>query len=230
MVTNNLLLAQLPQSEEAILTPYLRRVELASRETLYRPGDKIDDLYFPEQGLISMVTIMADGRMSEAGMIGFEGVVAASALLGIAASSQHVLVQIPGGALQIDVIHCSNAFQRCAVFRVRILRYIGYYGQVCAQVSACNRLHTTLQRCARWLLMASDRAQSSVIPVTHEFLSAMLGVRRTGMTPIMQELERRALIERRQGIVKIVDRGGLERAACECYRKQLQWLFSPGSR
>jgi CRP-like cAMP-binding protein len=160
---------------------------------------------------------MADGSTSEVGMIGIEGIVGVSALLGAGISSQHVIVQLPGSALRMDAALCKAAFDLRLGVRATVLRFIDFFLALVTQTAACNRLHSARQRCARWLLMASDRTESDTIPITHEFLSFMLGVRRTGVTGIARELRRSGLIEYRHGRVRIRDRRGLQAVACECY-------------
>jgi CRP-like cAMP-binding protein len=150
-------------------------------------------------------------------MIGIEGIVGVSALLGAGTSSQHVIVQIPGSALRMDAASCKAAFDLRSSVRATVLRFIDAFLILVAQTAACNRLHSARQRCARWLLMASDRIESDTMAITHEFLSFMLGVRRTGVTAIARELQRSRLIEYRHGRIRILDRHGLQAVACECY-------------
>ena len=139
-------------------------------------------------------------------------------LLGDEISVQRVIVQVPGTALRMKAAPCKTAFDESAAVRGILLRFTAAILNMSAQTAACNRAHSMKQRCARWLLMSSDRIQSDVVPMTHEFLSSMLGVRRTGVTAIAGELQRSGLIRYHRGQVTIVDRAGLEAAACECYR------------
>ena len=178
----------------------------------------MDQVYFVEQGVTSVLTVMATGAMSEVGMIGAEGVVGMSALLGAEASGQRVLVQVPGAALRMDASVCKAAFDRHPVFHRTVLRFVDAFLNLSAQTAACNLLHSAEQRCARWLLMASGRTRSDSLPMTHEFLSSMLGIRRTGVTAIAGALQRSGVIQYQRGRVRITDRPGLEAAACECYR------------
>jgi CRP-like cAMP-binding protein len=161
---------------------------------------------------------MTDGSTIEVGMIGREGIVGAAALLGGEASAQHIVVQAPGTALRMKVAECRAAFEESAAVRAPVLRYVQTLLDLSAQTAACNRLHSIEQRCARWLLMARDRLDDDVMPMTHEFLSTMLGVRRAGVTETVGELHRSGLIQNHRGAVTILDREGLEAAACECYR------------
>ena len=215
--TNNRLLSALPPEDFHQLWPDLHRVSWPARQTLYEVGAPIEHVYFGEEGTASIVAMMADGSTSEVGMIGIEGMVGASALLGAETSAQQVIVQLPGSALRMDASLCKTAFDQRPSLRAVVLRFIDAFLNLIAQTAACNRLHSARQRCARWLLMASDRIGSDTMPMTHEFLSFMLGVRRTGVTAIARELQRSGLIEYRHGRIRISDRYGLEAIACECY-------------
>jgi len=211
------LLAALPSEDFDQLWPDLHRVSWSTRQTLYEVGAPIEHVYFSEQGIASIVAIMADGSTSEVGMIGIEGIVGASALLGAGISSQHVIVQLPGSALRMDAALCKAAFDLRPGLRAIVLRFLDAFLALIAQTAACNRLHSARQRGARWLLMASDRIGSDTMTITHEFLSFMLGVRRTGVTAIALYLQRSGLIEYRHGRISILDRHGLQAVACECY-------------
>ena len=214
----NHLLAALPPGDFNQLWPHLRQVTWPVRQILYNVGDPMEFVYFIEDGLASIVTVMADGATSEVGMIGSCGIVGASTLFGAAVSAQHVVVQIPGSALQMNAALCRAVFNRCPAFHARVLRFVNAFLNLSAQTAACNALHSVEQRCARWLLMASDRIEGDTIPMTHELLSSMLGVRRSGITVIAQQLQHSGLIRYRHGSITIVDRYGLEGIACECYQ------------
>ena len=179
--------------------------------------DPFKHVYFIEQGVASVLTTMANGAAIEVGMIGMEGLVGVSALFGAEVSSQNVICQIPGTALRMNTARCVDAFNQSAEVRKVLLRFADALFNLSAQTAACNRLHSIEQRCARWLLMARARHTSDVIPMTHEFLSSMLGVRRAGVTETAGELQRSGLVRLQQGKVTIIDRDGLEGAACECY-------------
>jgi CRP-like cAMP-binding protein len=227
MIRRNRLLAALPVEELDRLSPDLHPVSWSMQQTLYEVGGPIEHVYFVEQGLACIVVIMADGATSEVGMIGFEGMVGASVLLGAETAAQHAIVQSPGTALRMNAAACKAAFGRRSAFHAGVLRFVGGFLNLSAQTAACNRLHAARQRCARWLLMASDRIQADTMPMTHEFLASMLGIRRTGVTAIARELQRLGLIQYRHGQITITNRGGLEAAACECYRIDHEQLRRP---
>ena len=213
----NRLLAAVPQDMASVFSN-LHPVSLSLRQILYEVGAPLEHVYFIEDGIVSILTIMGDGSTIEVGMIGREGVVGVSALLGSEVSAQHFVVQVPGTALKMNAALCKRAFDQSEAVRSIMLRYADATVNLSAQTAACNRLHSIEQRCARWLLMAHDRLQSDIMPMTHEFLSSMLGVRRAGVTETAGELQRSGLIRYHRGQITIVDREGLEMAACECYR------------
>jgi CRP-like cAMP-binding protein len=174
-------------------------------------------VYFIEEGIASVLTMMEDGASSEVGMVGPEGLIGVSALLGGSVSAQHVVVQLPATAHLIPATRCKTVFDRNPGVRKVLLRFVEDLLNLSSQTAACNRLHSVEQRTARWLLMAADRVGSPVLPLTQEFLAAMLGVRRSGVSEAAGELQRSGLIRYRRGEITIVDREGLERTACECY-------------
>ncbi len=217
-IPQNRLLAALPQAALDNLGPHLDPVSLSPREVLYEQNAPIEVVYFLEEGVVSVLTVMANGAMGEVGMIGAEGMAGAPMLLGAGTSAQHVIVQIPGRALRIAAASCRAAFEQQPAFHAVVLRFVDAFLNLGSQTAACNLHHSAEQRLARWLLMAWQRSRAEMMPMTHEFLSAMLGVRRTGITAIASGLQRTGVIDYHRGRVRIIDRAGLEAAACECYR------------
>ena len=195
-------------------------VELQIREVAYESNEPIENAYFPESGVISIVTPMSDGVLVEAATVGDEGMVGIPLILRARKSSTRAFCQIPGTAWRISADH----FQYClrsAEFTVLLLRYTQTFLDVLAQTSACNRLHSIEERCARWLLRLHDRVgetNDDIIPITQEFLAQMLGVRRTGVNLAAGILQRAGFITYVRGKITILDREGLEEVACECYR------------
>jgi CRP-like cAMP-binding protein len=213
----NRLLAGLPPEDLARLIEHLKPVTLPKKRVLYEVGAPLDHIYFIDEGLASVLTMMEDGASSEVGMVGPEGLIGVSALLGGGLSAQHVVMQLPGKGHHIAAQHCKSVFDQSPSIRNVLLRFIEDLLNLSAQTAGCNRLHSVEQRSARWLLMASDRVDSNVLPLTQEFLAAMLGVRRSGVSEAAAELQRSGLIRYRRGEITIVDRAGLEKTACECY-------------
>jgi CRP-like cAMP-binding protein len=196
----------------------LDSVPFSLRQILFEVGAPLKYVYFIEQGVASVLTKMTNGESIEAGMIGSEGMVGLAALFGDEVSGQHVIVQAPGRAFRMSAAECIAAFDQSPAVRKIILRYMGILLGVATQTAACNKLHSLKERSARWLLMMYDRLQSDEMPLTHEFLSVMLGVRRTRVTEAAGELQRSGLIRCARGTVTILDRPRLMSVACECYR------------
>jgi CRP-like cAMP-binding protein len=213
----NRLLAELPPEDLERLIEHLEPVTLPKKRVIYEVGAPLDHIYFIEEGVASVLTMMEDGASSEVGMVGPEGLIGVSALLGGQASAQHVVMQLPGAAHHISAARCKALFDESPAIRAVLLRFIEDLLNLSSQTAACNRLHSVEQRTARWLLMASDRLGSHILPLTQEFLAAMLGVRRSGVSEAAGELQRSGLIRYRRGLITIVDREGLEKTACECY-------------
>jgi CRP-like cAMP-binding protein len=213
----NRLLTGLPAQDREQLIDHLEPVTLPAKQILYEVGAPLKHIYFIDEGLASVLTMMEDGASSEVGMVGPEGLVGISALLGGTTSAQHVVMQLPGRGHHITVDHCRKVFDKSPRMRAVVLRFIEDLLNLSSQTAGCNRLHSVEQRSARWLLMASDRIESNVLPLTQEFLAAMLGVRRSGVSEAAAELQRSGLIRYRRAEITIVDRVGLEKTACECY-------------
>ncbi len=223
----NRLLAALTDSDFAELADDLQSVALLKHQIVYDVGAPLDHIYFIESGLASVLTIMEDGACSEVGMIGAEGLIGAPALLGGAVSAQHVVVLVVGSAQRISVAACRAVFDSNPRIRATLLHFIEALLNLSAQIAGCNRLHSVEQRTARWLLMASDRIGSDILPLTQEFLAAMLGVRRSGISEAASELQRSRSISYRRGIITVLDRANLEKTACECYQIDKQHVRRP---
>jgi CRP-like cAMP-binding protein len=225
-ITNprNRILAALPRDDFDHLRPNLSLTPLQHKDVLHEQNAVIEHIYFIEEGVASVLTVTGNGTMSEVGMIGPEGVVGVSALLGAETSAQHVVVQVPGVALRIDASLCKAAFDHRPAIHALVLRFVDLFLNLSAQTAGCNLRHSAEQRCARWLLMTISRARSDVIPMTHDFLSSMLGIRRTGVTAIARGFQQSGLIEYSRGRVRVIDRSGLEAASCECYQADRERL------
>jgi CRP-like cAMP-binding protein len=161
---------------------------------------------------------MVDGATTEVNFVGREGVVGAFHLLGPAEVPTNCFVQMEGSALKISITDLKTAFEASEEIRQRILENVQQQALTVCQIAACNRLHESQERLARWLLMAQDCTQSDVLNITQEFLAEMLGSRRTTVTIVADALQRSGYIEYRRGQIKILDRKKLESAACDCYR------------
>ncbi len=214
----NRLLALLPQAEYQRLAPRLQAISLAQKQVLYKARSSIDYLYFPTSVVISVLTIMENGAAIEVASVGNEGMVGRATLVGGQTSPNEVAVQIPGDAIRMraDVLR-EEAGRDGPLRRVLALYDTAYSVQVSYSV-ACNGLHKVEKRCCRWLLTAADRVGSDVLPLTHELLATMLGVRRSSLTEVLSPLQQRGLIRGGRGKIKLLDRPGVEATSCECYR------------
>lgn len=212
----NRLLSSLAESERQLLAPYLCRVPLGANQYLYRQGHPIDRVYFPESGLVSLVVTMTDGRSVEVGLVGNEGATGAGICNGSIPCD--VLVQVAGVALALrpNDLPRNGAAER--VLTEVLGRYTRELLSQTMQIAACNRLHSIRQRAARWILVFADRLGSPQLPLTHELLATMIGVRRASVSEVAKCLQCSGLIEYRHGALRIRDRCHLERVACECYR------------
>ena len=214
----NRLLAALPPADFALLAPHLKPAPLQQNLVLHEQGDRIDQVYFPIEGIISLLTVMQQGDAVETATVGREGAVGALAGLGPRRSYTREIVQVAGSALRISASRFRKAADESRPVREIIVRYGEMLLIQVQQTAACNALHDVEERLSRWLLQARDRVDGNTIRLTHEFLSQMLGVRRPTVTVAAQMLQNAGLIRYHRGHIEILDRPGLEARACECYR------------
>lgn len=220
----NSLLATLPGRDYQRLLAVLTPVELVYGQILYEPAEQIHQVYFPDNCLVSLLTAVDKQRTLEVGMVGNEGMVGMPLALGISVSAVRALVQGTGTAMRMTAKHFLGEFSGSPPLQRALFRYTHFLMAQVSQTAACNRFHDSAARLARWLLMTGDRLHSDEFHLTQEFLADMLGIRRVGVTKAAGVLQRRNLIEYSRGHLRILDRQGLEAAACSCYRivKDLQ--------
>lgn len=214
----NRLLASLPNKDRQRFLAGCERVELAFAEVLAEPNELIRHAYFPTGSFISLVSKI-DGQSSlEVELVGDEGMLGITLILGVTVSPLHALVQGAGTALRMDAASFGRELEQTPELRRVLMRYLYTVMGQLAQTAACSHFHVVEARLARCLLMTQDRAHSNQFHVTHEFLASMLGVRRVGVTKAATSLHGRKLIDYSRGDVTILDRSGLEAASCECYQ------------
>ena len=213
----NRLLSLLSDYDYERLRPHLSHVVLDYRKSLYEAQRPIDHVYFPINGVASLVITTDDGASAEVGTIGSEGMVGLPVCLGDKDAPSSVYVQVPGTALGIETGFFRGELERNPALNLIMLRYAHAFFNQVAQSAACAHLHRVEQRCCRWLLMTRDRMPSGDFLLTHEFLGMMLGVRRTTVTDVMGSLQKAGLIRYRRGHVTILDHDGLRHRACACY-------------
>ena len=213
----NHILAALPSGDYRRIASKLEAAPFRQRQPIQEPDVQISHVYFPRSGVASVVTRMSEGGTVEVATIGNEGVVGLSAYLSNGLPTMEVFVQIPGEAVRMTIRAFRQEVRAGTALQDVIRRYTQAYLFQIGQSAACNRVHPIDERCARWLLMSHDRVPGDEFTLTHEFLAEMLGVRRATVTDAAGRLKRRKLIEYRRGRISVLDRRGLEKAACECY-------------
>ena len=228
----NRILATLSTEDFALLSPQLSDIDLEKGRLLYDPGDTITSVYFPINGVVSLLTLMESGEAIESATIGREGALGLQAAMGPRESLSRAIVQVPGRALKCPAFLVQEAWRKSPDFRDLVDRHNEAVYAHAIQSVACNALHSVEARFCRWLLACRDRIDSDTVNLTQEFLADMLGVQRTTVTAVAQVLQTKGLISYRRGIVEILDRPGLQAATCECYgsvRRTYERLFGKAS-
>lgn len=218
------ILVSLPRKESDQLFPKLELVRLKLHQVLHESGETIKSGYFVNTGLMSVLAVQPDGKSVEVGLVGDEGFVGLPLLVGYRTSPTRVVTQGDGTAYRVDADTLASILEQCPELRRQLHRFAFRISMQTTQIAACNRLHDVEERLARWILMSQDRIHSERLPLTQEFLAQMLGTRRSSVTVAAGVLQKAGLISYTRGQVNILDREGLEAAACECYAMMQQQL------
>lgn len=213
----NQLLAALPTEEYKRLVDNMEAVSLKLKQVLYEPNEPIQHVYFVKSGVVSLLNLMEDGTIVEVATIGNEGMAGLPVFLGADKIPGMAIAQIPGDAWKMRVDVFKDKVTPSSPLHDLLQRYTQALFNLIAQSAACNRLHSAEERMCRWLLMTQDRVEQDSFPLTQEFLSQMLGVRRPTVSVTAAILQKAGLIGYSRGKITILDREGLKAACCECY-------------
>jgi CRP-like cAMP-binding protein len=215
--STNRLLASLSANDLGLLEPHLQPVTLAVRKSLEQPNRRIDAVYFPHSGFASVIAIQSGKRQVEVGLIGREGMSGLPIVLGNHRSPHATYMQVAGEGQCIRAGDLRKAMRESPSLRDSLLKFVPAFGVQATHTAVCNAQSRLDQRLARWLLMAHDRVGNDLLPLTHEFLSIMLGVRRPGVTDALNALQDQGLVKGVRGGITMKDRKGMERYAGEAY-------------
>ncbi len=234
LAVRNTLLSLMPPAELDELRPRMTRVQLVHGQILHEFNERIEQVFFIEQGMVSLMAEANGSAASvEVGVVGREGAVGGAAMFDTTVISfNRSMVQMAGHGLRISASELRNAVTVSPSLRDGLSRSLQVIMAQSSQTAACNSRHTLPERCARWLLMAHDRADGDELPLTQEFMAIMLAVRRSGVTVAMGTLQQAGLIRHSRGRVIITDRAGLEEAACDCHgrvRAYAEAIWSPAT-
>jgi CRP-like cAMP-binding protein len=213
----NQLLLSIPDAEYRAIRPHLEFLSLPQHRILHEPHQRLEFVHFPNAGLISLVVALEDGETVEAGLLGSEGVAGMPAVLGLRRSILREVVQIAGNGFRVRVATFREIVRSTPELQAVLSRFVAGLAMQIAQTAACNRLHKIEQRLARWLLIAQDRVDSGLLPITHDFLATMLGTDRPSVSLAAGILQRTHCIEYTRGATRILNRKKLEKFVCECY-------------
>ena len=217
MQLQNRLLLSLINHDYRRLSSNLRRVDLKQGDVIYTAGEHIENVYFPETAVVSLLSTLEDGSTTEVGLIGREGMVGLSVFLGGAITPERAVVQINGSALKMAAYVLAQELRLGSPLQVRLLRYTRSFLALVTQSVICSQHHSLEARFARWLLMMRDYSGSETLQLTHEMVAGMIGTRRAGVSMATRALRERGLIVSARGMIEIVNGDALEQAACECY-------------
>ncbi len=216
--TDNRLIAALPRVEYERLMPYLEQVHLPRGNVLFEAGELIHHAHFPLNGVVSLLGMTEDGETVEVAMVGTEGMLGVPIILRVGITLHRSMVHIPTDALRIRADVIKMEFSRSGKFQDLLLRFTHSFIAQVSQSAICNRFHTVDARLGRWLLVVDDRVGNETFYLTQEFIAQMLGTPRTVVTVAANKLQDAGFIRYRRGKITILNRPGLESAACECYR------------
>lgn len=213
----NYLLSRVLEEDQPKLVQWMSEVPLELGQVLYEPGQLLEHVYLPTAGIISLIVVMPDGRRAETAAIGCEGAAGMSASGFVDTAFTRFQVQLPGAAQRVSAAAFEEMVDSSPRFCSAVSRYRDVLTRTTLQSVACNALHDVRRRCARWILLTHDRTDGDRLPMTQEFLAAMLGVKRNAISKVARDLQGEGVIEYRRGKITVVARDRLLAIACECY-------------
>jgi CRP-like cAMP-binding protein len=214
----NKILAALTPDEFERLSPHMETVHIPQSKVLYEAGESINNLYFPNSGMLSLLSMSEDGATIEVGMVGTEGVVGIPVVLEISTTPYAAMAQLASNVIRIKGTAIKTEFSRCGRLNHLLLRYTHVLLMQTAQSVVCNRFHTIEKRLCRWLLVAHDLVDRDTLHLTQEIIAHMLGISRTGVTMAAMSLQRASLIRYSRGRIEILNRKAMEATSCPCYK------------
>lgn len=217
-LNENHLLSVSPEAERTRLAPHLVPVDMPLGHVVYESGDHLRFVYFPTTCIVSLLYVMEDGASAEIAILGNEGLIGIALFMGGETTPSRAIVQSAGAAFRLDAQVLKREFIRGGPVQRLLLRYTQALITQMAQTAVCNRHHSIDQQLCRWLLLSMDRLPSNELKMTQELIANMLGVRRSGVTEAALKLQDAGLIRYGHGHIQVLDRPGLEKRVCECYR------------
>ena len=214
---SNRLLASLPEADYQRLLPHLESVSLPLGWAVYEPGSRMQHVFFPTGGIVSLLYVMENGESAEIAITGTEGLVGISLFMGGESTTSRAIVQSEGHAYRLPASFLRAEFERGGDLQHLLLRFTQALITQMSQTAVCNRHHSVEQQLCRWLLLSLDRLPTNELHMTQELIANMLGVRREGVTQAAGALQEAGLIQYRRGHIKVLDRPKLEQRVCECY-------------
>ena len=230
LTCRNWILRTLSSRQYRALTADVEQISLVAGQIIYEPGHVVSHAYFPEDSVISHVCHPTTDSALEVAMVGREGIAGLAPLLGVPTTVIRMVVQVPGRARRVRVNVLRDLVAESEPFRLAVTRFSQALFDQVTLCAACNVGHTPLERCARWMLMIHDRVEGRDVSVTQEFLAYMLGTSRQTVSVVARRLQTRRVIAYSRGRVSVIDRRGLERLACPCYRAiadRLAFVLTP---
>lgn len=213
----NQLLSALVNNQYQHLLPHLERVDLSIGDVIYTTGRQIEHVYFPEDSVVCLLSTLENGATTEVGLVGREGMVGLTVFLGGALTPERAIVQLAGTSMRMRASVLREELRVGSSLQLLLLRYTRSFLALMSQSVVCSQHHSLDQRFARWLLMLLDHSDSNTLNITHEMVAGMIGTRRAGVTMAALALREKGLVSASRGRITILDRKGIEAAACECY-------------